>query len=68
MRIDDTFSILKDGRTQEYMQESMSFQIWFLAISGRPPMQKSDGLFCFYSRPKKQINYPVEGRDLLRNI
>lgn len=29
MRIKDTFSIVKDGRTQEYMQVSMTFQIWF---------------------------------------
>jgi hypothetical protein len=40
-RIKDTFSIVKDGRTQRYMQVSLTFQIWFVAISGGFPIKNS---------------------------
>jgi hypothetical protein len=44
-RIKITFRILKNGRTQQYMQESLTFQICFLAISGTSPLQNSNEPF-----------------------
>lgn len=37
-----TFSIHADCRTQQYMQEWLTFQIWFFAISGWSSMQNSN--------------------------
>ena len=38
-----TIRILENCQTQQYMQESMSFQIWFLSMSGRSPIQNTLG-------------------------
>jgi hypothetical protein len=38
----NTIHILEVGLTQQYMQESMTFQIWFLAISDGSSIKYND--------------------------
>jgi hypothetical protein len=41
-RINDSICMVKNGQTHAYMQEWLTFQIWFHVISGSLPFQDSE--------------------------